>query len=360
LDFPCAPSAVSLSDDQLDALEQIERTIADRFSQICVIHGLAGTGKTYTLDEAGRRYPKSKIVAPTNKAADVLRRRIGRHAGTIHSLFYRYKQEIIDKQTGRKRLIFEKVQSRGALRGEVVMIDEAFMVAGEIANDLVESGAKLIAFGDPGQLPPIGGESFFNRPDVRLRQIHRQAADSAIIRQAYQVRHHGYYEDDGADFRVEKQLTDADLAYCDVALCYKRATRHELNRQKRKILGLSGDWPSPDELVLCHTNRPKLGIFNGATYRVIDCNQEDSLMVLDIDGDEIEVGNACFGELDDPQGTRPIFSFAYAITVHKAQGSEWDNVLVVDEFPQSDENRRRWVYTAITRASRSVLMVKNL
>jgi exodeoxyribonuclease V len=354
-----APPCLSLSEDQIDALEEIESTIADQFSQICVIHGLAGSGKTYTLAEAARRYPSSKIVAPTNKAADVLRRRIGRSTSTIHGLFYRWEGEVVDKETGRKRLIFEKIQPRGALIDKIVLLDEGSMVAADIAHDLIESGAKLIVFGDPGQLPPINGETFFDEPDVLLRHIHRQAAESAIIRQAHQVRSGRGYQNDGPDFRVERVARNQDILDCDVVLCHTRDTRHQINRRKRRLLERFGDYPCRDDLILSHVNRPNLGIWNGGIYRTIVSNPNRKTIIIEVDGHEIEVNGCHFGEVDDPKGYAATFSFAYALTVHKAQGSEWDHVLIIDEYFQSD-GRREWLYTAITRASQSVLMVKNL
>jgi exodeoxyribonuclease V len=349
----------ALSDDQSEALDEIERTIWGN-RQTCVVHGLAGTGKTHLLAEVARRYPGALAIAPTGKAAHVLRQRIRRNASTIHGLFYRLVEQIVDERTGRTRLVFQKVHEVGALSGKIVLVDEVSMVPAPIARDLMDSGAKTIAFGDPGQLPPVQGTTYFDEPDAVLRHIHRQAAGSRIIRQAHAVRAGGFYRDDGPEFRVEREAEDEDIYDADVILCHLRDTRHRINEHKRRLLGFRGQYPVRGEPILCHANNTELGVWNGGVYPTIAYNPHRNTIVIDVDGDEIEVTNCRFGEFDDPINGHPTFSFAYALTVHKAQGSEWENVLVVDEYQTYPETRRRWLYTAITRASQHVLMVKQI
>jgi ATP-dependent exoDNAse (exonuclease V) alpha subunit len=351
------PICQTLSADQAEALEEIERTINGKY-QWCSVHGEAGTGKSHLLAHVARLYPTAKIVAPTGKAAHVLRQRLGRDAKTIHGLFYRLAEQGIDENTGRKRLVFEKVRPDGSMKGEIVLVDESSMIAAGMAHDLIDSGGTLVLFGDPFQLPPVQGKTYFNEADAMLREVHRQAAGSPIIRQAHSVRTGGFAEEDGPQFRTERFATNDDLLAADIVLCPTRGARHLVNAAKRKLLGLRGQNPMRGEPIMAHANDAELNIWNGGIYETIGCFPNKGIIVIDVDGESVEVSSYRFGEHDDPVNGHPTFSFGYALTVHKSQGSEWNNVLIVDDYQFA--NRNRWLYTAITRAVESVLIVKKI
>ena len=107
--------------------------------------------------------------------------------GTIHGYFYELLKAEKD-EFGRKRLTFAPRHSGGELTGDVVLVDECSMVPISIGEQLMRTGAKVIAVGDPAQLPPIKEIGFFRTPDALLTEIHRQAWESPIIRQAMAVR----------------------------------------------------------------------------------------------------------------------------------------------------------------------------
>ena len=226
------------------------------------------------------------------------------------------------------------------------------MVDQQLAADLLETGVIVVASGDPGQLHPVKGQAFFDTPDFTLTEIRRQAVDSPIIRQAHRVRAGQPYENDGDAFHIISECSDENYDWANIVLCYRNETRHRINRFLRRRQGIEPDaLPRAGEPVICLRNDPS-GLMNGEVFTLADHYHPDHPLKL-IDGPEIEC--AWFepqrGEIKPPRG-RTAFGLAYAITVHKAQGSEWPRVLIVDEF--DGEYRDRWVYTAITRASAAV------
>ena len=332
-----------------------------RPGQTLVCHGVAGTGKTSVLCETAERNPDAILCAYTGKAASNLRRKSGLDAKTIHSLFYKLVEKEKDKKTGKTILHFERVHAEGALVGKVVLLDECSMVDTKTAYDLMVSGAKIVAVGDPGQLPPVHGAEYFNEPDITLTEIHRQALESPILRQAHNMRANGCYEADGEDFKVVKRISDKQLMEADTILCWRNATRHRLNAKLRSLHGCDMPYPMAGEPVLCLKNSHRYGIFNGNVYTLAEAFQpEDRSIILSIDGQSVEVPKVAFvepgGSLDDYDDDRyhSVFDYGYALTVHKAQGSEWDKVVLFDENNRHD--LRRWCYTAITRAAKSIIV----
>jgi exodeoxyribonuclease-5 len=105
---------------------------------------------------------------------------------------------------------------------------------------------------------------------------------------------------------------------------------------------------------MCTKNAPAYRVYNGGIYPLIAFL--DGLIVVDVDGREIAIPNANFEGMPEVRGAKTGFQFGYAATVHKAQGSEWANVLLIDEYAMPD--RRNWLYTALTRASESVAVAK--
>jgi exodeoxyribonuclease V len=155
------------------------------------VDGLAGTGKTTVLGVVAGELKRAKLVAPTGKAASVLAKKTGMPATTIHRAIYHPPTEIVDPATGKRRLVWERRREPGSLRGTTFLVDEASMVNTVLAREMVDTGANLVAVFDSGQLPPVEGTPFFTEADFTLRQVHRQALESPIIRQAHAVRRGG-------------------------------------------------------------------------------------------------------------------------------------------------------------------------
>jgi exodeoxyribonuclease-5 len=292
------------------------------------------------------------LVAPTGKAASILARKTGLEALTLHRLLYRREVDEEGNLVG-----FMEKHQPGALAGHVVLVDEASMCGIGLASDLLKTGARVVASGDPGQLPPVEQEPFFTTADVTLLEIQRQAAGSSIIRQAHEVRAGRCYASLDENFQIINWCEAMHrIDWADVVLCWLNETRHQLNRfirWHRRHLPPEA-LPIPGEPVMCLENHPS-GIMNGEMFTVRDFDPARGILLED--GPDW-IADPWFEWLT-PTAKQPrrraAFALAYAITTHKSQGSEWPNVLVLDEF--SGPDRARWLYTAITRASAAICIV---
>lgn len=326
---------------------------------LCV-QGLAGTGKSWVLARVAHAVPDAKLCTPFGRTASMLTRRTGLAATTCHSTIYYFEGEHEDDD-GRKELEFSPKIKEGRWRRKIILVDESGVIDEVLARDLLATGAKIIATGDPGQLPPVRGIRFFNQADATLHEVQRQAWDSPIIRQAHNVRNTGAYQADGDDFRVERFIGRDDILAADIILCWKNATRRQLNTMKRAHLGYYTAPPQPGEPVMCLRNNHEYGVMNGAVYTLLEePNARDRVIkVIGDRGDEVEIEGTWFEDFYEQADKDEIgFAFAYASTTHKMIGSESDNVIVVDEYSMR-EWRREWLYTACTRAAKKVIVQRD-
>lgn len=346
------PALPALDGEQAAAISSIRDFLAEDQKQSFVLHGLAGTGKTTVLAHVAHELPRACLASPTAKAAAVLSAKTGSPAGTLHSLIYSPPQRV------NGRLVFASKREPGSLVGYVALVDEGSMIDQIVAQDLLATGIRVVAVGDPGQLPPVNGRQFFTTPDVMLTHVRRQAADSPIIRQAHAVRAGGDYSSDGDAFQIIGRREAAAAAeWADIVLCWRNETRHRVNAFLRSRRGIAPDAPpQPGEPIIALRNDRFAGVLNGEIHTVKHYVSRHL---------ELNTG-AVFREprlewLHEARGDRnneADFGLAYAITVHKAQGSEWPRVLIFDEFSGND--RARWLYTAVTRASDAVRVVRHV
>lgn len=262
----------------------------------------------------------------------------------------------------------------------LIVIDECSMVDQKMGSDLASFGIPILVLGDPAQLPPISntGGGYFTgtknnpiRPDFLLTEIHRQAEGSPIIDMATQVRNGEYNLRMGAwgDSVVANKFditADTYLA-ADQILCGRNDTRKAWNQRFRTRLGFEGFLPNVGEKLICLRNNHDAGLLNGSLWKVITAtdfpNQEFfSLEVesLDEPGKVVKTrAHKCYFQGEEPETWQQAsdfdsFDFGYVITVHKAQGSQWDHVLIMDESAVFRSDRKEWLYTAITRAAQRV------
>ena len=362
-DAPCF-SRPALTDEQQAAFDGVmERRGIGLDSGV---DGSAGTGKTTLGAALMEALPEAVPVAPTGRAALNLGSKVGRAASTIHRLIYR--PVTFKNDDGEEILRFvPRYEEPGALCGTDLILDERSMASEAMAADLKRTGARIISLGDSFQLQPVGGNPGFPDADFRLETVHRQALQSGVLRQALRVRAGKPYQTDGGDFQVGDSLNERLLAGADMLLCYKNTTRHAINDRLRAILGKSSH-PRAGEPVLCLKNAIDYGISNGGVYILArDFRSRDRDIALLIDGEARVVPDVVFAGVERPPPKKgkkgkfdPIvseFDFGYCLTVHKSQGSEWDNVLIIDEYT-GWEHRQNWLYTAITRAARRVIIIK--
>lgn len=392
------------SPQQEKALAAVERWRASGAKPYFVLGGYAGTGKTTLARHlaAGTR-GTVYFAAYTGKAAHVLRRS-GVEATTIHRLLYlprdkccarlrrlEAERDDLSKRSPRPEGEIAKLEAEirrerenlrrpeftlnqdSPLRGaSLVVVDEYSMVDEQVGRDLLSFGCPVLALGDPGQLPPVRGRCFFDAPDLVLTEIHRQALENPIVRMSAYVRAGrelapGEYGQSRVVPRSE--ITDDDFGRliasgADQVLVGMNHTRRRANRWVRQVLGREDDAPVAGDKLVCLRNSHDEGLFNGQTWRVRRVTGRDFYR-LTLEGEDGEVVRCLAhpdhfrgGEVDLDPARRKVaneFDYGYALTVHKSQGSEWDHVVVLDEWHGSD--RERWLYTALTRAAERVTVV---
>ncbi|PZO81501.1 MAG: ATP-binding protein [Mesorhizobium amorphae] len=377
---------MQFSPQQDEALKAVDRWLnGSERPRIFRLFGYAGTGKT-TL---ARHFAEGvdggvQFAAFTGKAAQVLRSKGATNARTIHSLIYRPRGEesIEDESTGKTSVspTFALNRQSPISRAKLVVVDECSMVDEALGRDLLTFGTPILVLGDPGQLPPISGGGFFTEaePDFLLTEIHRQARDNPIIRMALDVREgrelaYGEY---GTEARViGKDEVNRDLVLAaDQVLVGTNRTRKRYNGRLRELKGFSMPVPQAGDKLVCLRNDPAKGLLNGSLWKVMTASRETTKPGINLlvapEEDDPDRGVAKIKLLKDTfenpdteiawaQRKRyDDFDFGYALTVHKAQGSQWDDVVLFDESWAFKDTRTRWLYTAITRAAKRLTVVR--
>ncbi len=360
------------SAQQEKALKAVGEWVEDpRSPQVFRLFGYAGTGKTTLARHLAENVDgEVQFGAYTGKAALVLRSKGCDDARTIHSMIYRPK----DMDTEEPSFVLN--EDAPASKASLIIIDECSMVDEELGRDLLSFGKKVLVLGDPAQLPPVKGGGFFTEqePDVMLTEVHRQAADNPIVRLSMQVRagERLGFGDHGALRVISRREIDAELVKkADQVLVGMNKTRRAYNKRLRELLGYKEPMPEVGEKLVCLRNDKTKGLLNGAVFRVhkaTGLRQRRFRMLLipeETPGAKaIRVGvlPAYFEGTEEalPFAQRresDEFDFGYALTVHKAQGSQWDDVVLFDESFAFRENRERWLYTGVTRAAKTLTVV---
>jgi exodeoxyribonuclease-5 len=264
-----------------------------------------------------------------------------------------------------------------------VVIDEVSMVDERLGRDLESFDKKILVLGDPAQLPPVGAGGFYTSrvPDIMLTEVHRHAKESGILRLATHIREGGsvWGYDDSEDARVIPQL-DIDreglaklVLNADQVLVGLNATRHTMNRRYRTLIKMTEPGPMPGDRLVCLRNDHQLGLFNGSQWTVQEAaNDLDSktsdLWITAEDDPMIRVDVVswlhhmigCPDLLNDMSFERrelAEFDWSYALTTHKAQGSQWKEVVLFDQSKSFRQDARKWLYTGITRASNRLTVI---
>lgn len=357
-----------LSPQQAEALRRILAWHKDPNAPLrFVLAGYAGAGKS-TLAKmiagiiAGETGEDVCFAAYTGKAAQVLREKGCYNVNTIHGSLY---VKVGEFEPPRFALNDASIFKTAAL----VIIDEYSMLPEEIIRDIEEVSNKVLYLGDPFQLPPVSGECTL-KPDYFIEEIHRQALESPIIRYSTDVRQgKALAFCDHPEFTYQpKNKVDPELyEQADQVIVGLNKTRVGFNARFREKLGLTGTiYPVRGEKLICLKNNHRLGLFNGMIGEATsDCRHVGfEELKLDFDGfNGLEVWNGDFKlQTKPPQGINKKFDrfdYAYAITCHKSQGSEFDDLLIYSQpIGSNDTEKRRWLYTAITRGKKKVTLVQ--
>ena len=379
--------------------------------QIFYLAGFAGTGKTTIVKAFLKKLKLNPMriafCAFTGKAALALSNSTNYPASTIHKLIKRFEE--VETVGNTKILKFRNVLSRRELEDvqghedyaeqinhtSLIILDECSMVNKVLLDELLNYDVPILALGDPGQLPPVAGNSPFENtePDCFLTEIHRQALESPILKLATAARLRNFNEiltvSEEAKVipTIEHREYLKDLKPQDQILCGTHKNRIQLTLQVRRNKNLT-EYPKSGEPIVCMKNNHEIGIYNGEQFTLLeDATKKGANLILKTDRgiftssayyfDLLEEARACTNAKEmeaiikkfkeTPNSAHGLFDFGYVLTVHKAQGSQWDRVLLFDDSKKlsfkpdrtiDSTLMGRWLYTGITRAAKELIIFK--
>ena len=364
------------------------------------IAGYAGTGKStlvkFIISALDVDPEDVCYVAYTGKAAKVLKDKGCPNAMTAHRLLYKS----VPRNDG---TFYHKIKRPLDQYYDLIVVDEVSMLPKEMWELLLSHNIHVLCLGDPFQLPPIGEDNgVLAKPHIFLDEIMRQAEESEIIRLTMDIRNEKPLElFKGKEVQIidTKDIVGGMYGWADQIIVAKNLTRRTINNQMRKmifdtedttprvgdrIICLRNDWEHPSAAgdimvngttgvisnIKYNHNHPilkpmMLADFLSDDYTDMDVEfSPDDLYFRSVNMDyklfttgEETVNKKNFKTF--PKIWRPqIFDYAYAVTCHKSQGSEYDKVLVFEEFLKGGDHAR-WLYTAATRAKEKLVIVRN-
>jgi exodeoxyribonuclease V len=392
---------MKLTEDQNRAIETIIEFVSNKKSNLLTMGGFGGTGKTTVLAQSIFKLREMKthknlniaFTCFTGKASMVLKDKLieagairgGDYCGTIHGLIYKplIEDGIVKEWT---RVPF--------LNFNIIVIDEASMIGDSIFDDLKSYGVPIIAVGDHGQLPPLFSKyNLMENPMVKLEKIHRQAEGNPIIHVSMLARNGEPIPDDTwanvgttvqkiiSKIPIRSEIERIEKPKDWMILSAINRTRIEINRIiRKKVFGLNPELLA-GEKVICLKNNRREGIFNGMIGEVIKSKSNfngdffrvtikfdlmDYQWTGDIFKHQFNQEKTLHGYKDykrqveyQEMDLQNLFDFGYCLTVHKSQGSEADNVVLIDERMRgmSTENYNRWLYTGVTRCKKNLIII---
>lgn len=378
--------------------------------------GPAGSGKTTLLQAIRDGYAcvdddDVEVCTPTNKAAQVLRTK-GVSANTLYKIFF--VPEVIENRTPGGKLISKWLKftpcneymsgplPAGKRRfAPYIIIDEASMLPTWVVAKLRRMCSRLILIGDPHQLPPVKDRAipggYFNtlEHDAVLTEIHRQKEGSEILGLATSIRNESSKVQSYLNsFRPELSFEEASAAGYQF-IAYTNKERSRINTIARRLAGRACVLPEPGDRMISTDNFSDT-ILNGTCFLCRDFSWENqkerwARITMELDDGSVEnriidmekflrdqlvsqtKGYGPFGDRKDNDPTGLAVTYAYCMTAHKAQGSEYEKVAVIDQRNvikimtnaaiqrgaaslSADETARRWIYTAVTRARKELVV----
>ena len=393
--------SIELTEKQAEGL----RVAVERYNQrqpwTCIA-GYAGSGKStlikFIISALGVN-PEEEVcyVAFTGKAATVLQQKGCPNAMTAHKLLYKAKP----MPNGTYKFI-PKLDLGDY---KVIVVDEVSMLPRPMWEKLTSHGIYILATGDPGQLPPINPDDdnhVLDNPHVFLDEIMRQAQDSEIIRLSMWIREGKPLaqfpcKHEQVQIFTKGQVVDGMYGWADQILCATNNMRNDIYNIVRNQKGFGPEPELGDKIISLRnhweffSNTGDWALTNGSigtvehyhkeiryappwiskepiTYMHTEMSLDDGDVFcgIPVDYKALTTGKPAldnrqayqlskYNKMEAPYD----FAYAYAITTHKAQGSEWGKVLIFEEgFPFDAEEHKRWLYTAVTRASDKVVIVR--
>lgn len=397
---------MTLNQKQLEGLElAVARYKAGE--KTTIIAGYAGTGKSTlvkfiiaALQDYGINPDEDVVYTSfTGKATQVLQKKGNKNVSTLHKLLFEHFPR--SDGTFYRRPV-------ASLDYKIVIVDECSMVPKDLLKRLASYKVHIICLGDPGQLPPINKDEdnhLLDIPHIFLDEIMRQEEQSEIIKLTMDIRAGkplNHFIGKEVQILDKEELTTGMLLWADQIICSTNSTRVALNNQMRDLLGRSNN-PEDGDKVICLRNywdvisedgQPLVNGTIGTLHNSFNSflkipsyitggriNKIETIMAnfksddgitnfnsLNMDKKMILEGEPTLNFKENFKLSKNIkyvnsvplsFTYGYAITCHKSQGSEWDNVLVIEEgFPFDKEEHKKWLYTACTRAAKKLVIIR--
>lgn len=392
---------MELTKRQSEGLDIALKRFKDREKYTC-ISGYAGSGKSTlvkfivaALGQCGIDPDKEVCYASfTGKAAQVLLKKGNKNVLTLHKLLY----QSIPKPDG----TFYRKPKQDIKPFKIVIVDEVSMAPKTLMDLLFSHNVYVICLGDPFQLPPVEKKEdnhLLDRPHIFLDEIMRQAQESEIIRLSMKIRNEEkieYCKGEEVIVLPEKELNTGMLLWADQVICATNQNRILMNNEIRNLLGREG-MPRDGDKVICLRNywdycadngdplvNGTIGFINNSFDNFYDIprymgggrvgvvsadflsDSDANFKQLNMDKKQILTGEKAldwkteYKLKKNPKTAHLVpleFTYGYAITCHKAQGSEWEKGLILEEgFPFAREEHARWLYTAVTRMSEKVVL----
>ena len=395
-------NALRLSGGEVDLSEEQQRAIeACLANNVTIITGGPGTGKTTIINTLVKIFDfaglDTALAAPTGRAAKRMEEASGKPAMTIHRLLeFVWSDEEDMLNFGRNE--------DNPLEYDVIIIDEASMIDLMLMDgllDAVQEGTRLIFTGDADQLPSVGAGNVLRDmiaseciPTIRLKEIFRQAEGSGIVENSHRINSGEYpAQQGGDDFYIISKTSETSISETikelvggriEASFDFVRSADdiQVLTPTKRGMLGApslnsvlqevinpadeakaelkygSVTFREGDKVMQLRNNygaewRTELlasegeGVFNGDMGTIESIDTEDKVMTVKMDDRLIDYAGDMLEEID----------LAYAVTVHKSQGSEFPAVIIpVLNFPPMLMTRNL-LYTAVTRGKKLVIIV---
>lgn len=396
-------SDIVLNHDQQIAVDAAVNWFLNSPEQTFQIAGPAGTGKSVVISEILKRLPITDDevlpMAYTGQACTVMRKRGLPSACTCHSGLFEMHRVVRRDSRGHAIMHPEfntpmytwRASPKDLTRSmyKLIILDEAWMVPESFRRHIDNSGIKVLAAGDPYQLPPIGGNPGYlvSGTIYHLTELMRQAENSPIVYLANRAKaglpiEPGMYGND-ALVAFQGELDYSIISKADIVLCARNETRESLNTSfRRDILHIQTEFPVYGDRMICRRNNwgkevQGINLVNGLAGTVIrppdiGTTGKRSVMIdflpdmTSIPFYQLEINMNYFKshsrkEKDmieiDPYAPGDLFEYNYVSTVHLAQGSEYNSGVFIEE-PFNASSINALIYTAITRFKHKLIYLR--
>ena len=391
---------MTLTDKQSQGLSIAIQRYKDH-EKCTVISGYAGSGKStlvrFIIQALGVDESTVCYCAYTGKATQVLQKKGNKNVSTLHKLLYNTKPLPNGRYVN---------TPKSSIDYKIIIVDEVSMAPMTLMKLLFKHDCYVICLGDPFQLPPVNKDEdnhLLDNPHIFLDEIMRQAQESEIIQISMKIRNYEQINPfNGKEVKILKKndFSTGILNWADQVLVATNKTRVAINNTMRDILGREGS-PQVGDKIICLRNYADIRsdtkdvLVNGTIGYIKDIYDIDSFYLpyylgkrrienlninfisdsdslytnLALDNNMIMTGEKSITNKEEYSLVRdkyfkhdiPLeFTYAYAITTHKSQGSEWEKVALIEEsFPFSKEEHARWLYTAVTRATDKLVWIRS-